>query len=892
MKSKLIYLTIFLIEIYCLTEEKHLNKIIIPNNDSEITLLIRGSGEQYIFNNKFSSLPNEVYVNGNKTYFINNQPKIFLKDELNMVTLKWKNKISSCNYMFYSITNIIELDLSKFDASSVKSMNYMFRNCSFLKSINLTNFNTSQVTESCSMFNGCSSLLSLDLSSFNTAKNENMGHFFYRCSSLTFLNLSNFNTSKVKYMDNMFKGCTALVSLDLYNFDFSSINNINGMFSSCNKLEYINLNNSKNFLNNADNSKIFKESAKNLVICINGINNEDINKAECGTIDCSYDWKKNQKKVDAYNYNCILNNQCNLTDNKYEFENKCYKECQNDTHPINYICQRNNYQTTILTVTTSNILEIRNSTEIIIPYTIGYSVGIKETRIIDSNHIEYIYKNICNIINFFNNECKNKYKNREEQIEYSNYIVQQIMQGTLNELLNEIINENRSLLVQEEKEIYQITTLSNMKDITNFTSINFGYCENILKSKYGLKETEELIIFKIEHIIEGYKIPIIEYVIFNQNGTIKLNLEHCNNISIKYNIPVTINEKELDKYNSTSNYYTDECSKAKSEDGVDMTIYDRKYEYNKKNMSLCELNCTYKGYNISTLKAECECPPKIEIGYSEGSEDLNKLEANKKSTNFYVTQCFNLFKEKDNFGSNCGFIILLLILALFLIIFIIFCTRGKSALINEIDKIITKKTKDEKEKNKNDKNSRKKSLLNNNNDRKNKSKNKKINNKNKNNILNRKKKFKKGKKNDIITTIINNNNDNNGIFSKKNLASNSVNIITNNHKKKEIFQGKLNDYELNSMDYNEAFIYDKRTYCGYYLSLIKAKQILIFSFCSFDDYNSGIIKKYILFLYFAFHYTSSAVFFTDKIIHQIVEDKGDYNFSFQIKFIIFSTIIS
>jgi len=133
-------------------------------------------------------------------------------------------------------------------------------------------------------------------------------------------------------------------------------------------------------------------------------------------------------------------------------------------------------------------------------------------------------------------------------------------------------------------------------------------------------------IFAVEYTIEGYKIPIIDYVIFNEDGSKKLNLDCCNNISIYYNIPVSINEKDLDKYNTTSEYYTNECTKAKSEDGVDMTIYDRKNEFNEKNMSLCEFNCTYKGYNSKTLKAECACPPKGEIDSSETKDELNKMQ--------------------------------------------------------------------------------------------------------------------------------------------------------------------------------------------------------------------------------------------------------------------------
>ena len=53
---------------------------------------------------------------------------------------------------------------------------------------------------------------------------------------------------------------------------------------------------------------------------------------------------------------------------------------------------------------------------------------------------------------------------------------------------------------------------------------------------------------------------------------------------------------------------------------------------------------------------------------------------------------------------------------------------------------------------------------------------------------------------------------------------------------------KLNDHELNSLDYKEAIKLDKRTYLQYYWSLIKTKHILIFTFLPTKDYNSYIIK--------------------------------------------------
>ena len=100
------------------------------------------------------------------------------------------------------------------------------------------------------------------------------------------------------------------------------------------------------------------------------------------------------------------------------------------------------------------------------------------------------------------------------------------------------------------------------------------------------------------------------------------------------------------------------------------------------------------------------------------------------------------------------------------------------------------------------------------------------------------------------------------------------------------------DYEMNWLSYKEALIFDKRANCEYYGSLLKSKQLFIFTFCTFNDYNSGVIKKFMLFLSFALHYTVNTLFFDDKNMHQIYEDKGKYNFEYQIPFILYSAIIS
>ena len=80
---------------------------------------------------------------------------------------------------------------------------------------------------------------------------------------------------------------------------------------------------------------------------------------------------------------------------------------------------------------------------------------------------------------------------------------------------------------------------------------------------------------------------------------------------------------------------------------------------------------------------------------------------------------------------------------------------------------------------------------------------------------------------------------------------------------------KFTDYELNTLPYNEALRYDKRNYFEYYISLLKTRHILLFSFCPSNDYNSRIIKIYLFFYSFAMYCTVNALFFSDSTMHKI-----------------------
>ena len=173
------------------------------NYESIIAITIKGEGDNAIlcsssldYNGNylnFEEIPNKIYINGNLQNYTGKEV-YNLPNGIYNITMKWDNDLINCNAMFYELTNIIRVDLSKFDSSKVINMVGMFASCFKLESIDLTNLNTSKVTSMAQMFSKCSSLTTLDLRSFNTLKVDDMSRMFFSCSSLIYLDLSNFKT--------------------------------------------------------------------------------------------------------------------------------------------------------------------------------------------------------------------------------------------------------------------------------------------------------------------------------------------------------------------------------------------------------------------------------------------------------------------------------------------------------------------------------------------------------------------------------------------------------------------------------------------------------------------------------------------------------------------------
>ena len=300
---------------------------------------------------------------------------------------------------------------------------------------------------------------------------------------------------------------------------------------------------------------------------------------------------------------------------------------------------------------------------------------------------------------------------------------------------------------------------------------------------------------------------------------------------------------------------------------------DRYNEFDIYNYSLCEKDCEFRGYDNETKKAKCECKIKKELKiFSKIIVDTDLLFNNfiklNSTMNIDIIKCYYIVFTYDGLIKNIGSYIMLTIILIFLITVILFFTVGYNKLFIKMTQISSVKFYEHE---KIQENARKK--------------NTKINTKRVNHLnisgSSNSSSISKSKNN-----LNSNLNENNIIKSPEEVEQE---IKLNNQRKRIM---KAIDSEMNSLPYDKALKIDKRTFFQYYFSLLKAKHLLVFSFYPSDDYNLMTIKMYLFFFAFSLYYTVNALFFTDKTMHKIYEDKGTFNFIYQIPQIIYSTIIS
>ena len=602
----------------------------------------------------------------------------------------------------------------------------------------------------------------------------------------------------------------------------------------------------------------------------------------------------------------------------YEFNNICYKDSTTTVPEITEVTEINIFNKDYLT----SILETTKRIEINtiindIKCTKEYPFKMVKTHTCVNNcTIVERQKGLC-IINY-------ELKDNEDNKEIEEKVIQDVKEEMKNLNISEV--DKGDIIIKQKSSTITISTSDNQKNgkSPNTTNIDLGQCEDKIKEAYNIPKNKSLYILKLEVKQEGLQIPKIDYEVYYPlfgGENIKLNLTACSDLKIDISIPASISDN-IDKNNATSGFYNDICYTYTSEDGTDVSLADRKKEFIENNLTLCEENCDFVDFDYFLEKAICSCRVKTNSTFKiRGIEiDTQKLYESftdfKNIANIKVLNCYKLIFRLEAYKNNYANLILIAVILIFFICMIIFCCKDYPNLKKIMNMIVYLKTniklvqtiinKNKKEKENSNNKKRKKNNINNN-------LNKATNQKKAKELVLKKTKNKSPKKKHKSTklNIQNINIDIKGNPIKKNKRKMNnpfhTDLTTNNYNSFEQINmkftenqiygmamkiNKLTDLELNNLPYKEALKNDKRTFCMYYLSLIRTKHLLFFSFMNVFDYNSRTLKIFLFFFNFIVNFIANAFFFNEGKISKIHSDGGSFDFIYNIPQILYSALIS
>ena len=862
------------------------------------------------------------------------------------------SNVTNMESMFDNCKSLTSLNLSNFNTSQITRMSNMFKGCSSLTSLNLSNFDTSKVARIQKMFCDCVNLEYINLGNFNeNMLSNNDGYYekiFYKVPDNAVLCLKEENIKKKIYPQfNEIKCKLNYCKDDWKSNQNKLIEKTNVCIDKCesdsiHKYEY----NGKCYKNCShgfiDNNKCKCELEKCLICPPVALN---INL--CTKCNINYYPKENDSSNLGEYINCYKNLTGYYLDKNESLYRKCYYKCEtceiqgnNSTHNC-LLCKEN----------FPNAFDFNNYTNCYenCPYyyyfdhehnyicSLNLSCPEEYPKLIEGksecikNDLKILLQDILKFEINETNEEDDKQK-EEKEIQYYNKLLDNIESCFTSD------NYDTSNMDKGEDEVIEIgklkvtfTTAENQKNNTkdNITRINLGDCETLLREHYNISNNKNLYIKKLDIIQENLTIPKLEYDIYSRlsgNNLQKLNLSTCADTKVILSIPIIISEN-IDKLNSSSGYFNDICYIATSDSGTDISLKDRKKEYIEGNKAICQDDCDFSEYDYDTQKAKCSCKVKeSSSSIIDMKIDTNKLYQNfidiKNIANLNLMVCYKELFNKQGLLKNIASFSIIPIILFHLIVFIIFYQSKKNDvknIIKDIDFGINnwylvqaeikenKKLKKKKKKKSVIRNKNKVKIFNNNRSKEdlNKKENeiKILSDKDDDNIMNILKHDNppiknKGRLNINISNINNsilNKKDNKRIQKRK--QSTFVNILNTNKDNQEIIQRAkkimaFNDTEINSLKYKSALRRDKRTYCEYYISLLKTKHILILSFFYNNDYNIKIIKRDLFFIGFTIFYAINALFFNDDTMNKILVDKGSFNLEYQLPQIVYSSLIS
>ena len=286
-------------------------------------------------------------------------------------------------------------------------------------------------------------------------------------------------------------------------------------------------------------------------------------------------------------------------------------------------------------------------------------------------------------------------------------------------IYSELKNDISILIPEEEQKIYFHITNNVSPSPKNLSSIDISEYDSIIRKNYG----NNLLLVKADLKRKDTQSTQVEYQLFNpnnfkekinlgkliSNNRRRLNDENSINDNVKINIdlPVDWTEEQLENINylnsqninafdSSSDFYIDNCYQFTSLKGSDVYLKERKNNY-YPDIPICEQGCTFVKYNSDTEKVTCNCNYKINSdNYTQVTFVKNsKNEKFLKDTileNLQSMKCTKVIFKSENLKSNAGFFLMIIFLIIFISSSILYYFYGGS---KSLDDFVQKASKDE-----------------------------------------------------------------------------------------------------------------------------------------------------------------------------------------------------
>ena len=313
---------------------------------------------------------------------------------------------------------------------------------------------------------------------------------------------------------------------------------------------------------------------------------------------------------------------------------------------------------------------------------------------------EVWFQNNCTIKDIMNNGCNQKINTNQIKNAYT-------------QIKKDILNQNYSkgnVVIKTDNVAFQISKYDEQNSNNTLSYINIGKCEDIIKQKYNISKQESLIILKTDIKNANLTATYVQYEIYNPINLTKIDLDICKDTKATIKTPTKLTDEAITLYdnlqeqgynlfNSSDSFYQDICTRYTTEYGTDMIISDRKQILDKYNdIPLCQADCTFVYYNISSNMTTCSCPIQIKnitlelIDILFGRRDLLKgFYMSLSYSNFRVMKCYKLIFSKEGLIKNIGSYILLVIIIIFIILFNIYFVVEKKNIKMYIGIIIKEK---------------------------------------------------------------------------------------------------------------------------------------------------------------------------------------------------------